>query len=64
LRMLVLGMSAGLVLHDGNALQNFWLLPVVDLFSPVVWLCSIFGRKIVWRGGEFLLERGKLRRRG
>jgi len=64
LRMLVLGVSAGAVLRDGNALRNFWLLPVVDLFSPVVWLCSIFGRKIVWREKEFTLEKGKLRRRG
>jgi ceramide glucosyltransferase len=64
LRLLVLALSAGVVLRDGNALRNFWLLPVVDLFSPVVWLLSIFGKTIVWRGEEFLLEKGKLRRRG
>ena len=61
LRMLVLGVSAGAVLRDGSALRNFWLLPLVDLFSPVVWLCSVFGTKIVWRGEEFVLEKGKLR---
>src|SRR4051812_8555880 len=64
LRMLVLAFSAGAVLRDGNALRNFWLLPIADLLSPVIWVCSVFGRKIVWRGEEFVLEKGKLRRQG
>jgi ceramide glucosyltransferase len=44
------------------ATRHLWLFPLRDLLSPVVWLCSLFGNRIYWRGEEFQLENGKLRR--
>jgi hypothetical protein len=29
----------------------------------VIWFAGWFGRKIIWRGEEFQLEKGRLRRR-
>ena len=49
-------------LGDEHAEKNWWLVPLRDLISPVVWLCSIGGSKIVWRGETFHLRRGKLSR--
>ena len=62
LRLLVLSVSAKLVLGDKAALRNFWLLPILDLMTPLVWLLSIAGNRIMWRGDEFILKAGKLRR--
>lgn len=49
-------------LGDEYARKNWWLVPLRDLISPIVWLCSIWGRKIVWRGETFRLQNGKLSR--
>ena len=49
-------------LGDAYAAKSWWLVPVRDLISPVVWLCSISGSKIVWRGETFQLRSGKLQR--
>ena len=62
LRGAVLRMSAKSILGDRMALRNFWLLPLLDLISPFVWLLSVFGNRILWRGEEFILKSGKLRR--
>jgi ceramide glucosyltransferase len=51
----------GTALRD-PARRYVWLFPVRDLISPVVWLCSLVGSKIYWRGEEFTLKRGKLQR--
>ena len=59
--MLVMFVSST-VLGDSATLANWWLLPLRDLISPLIWLLSIGGKRIVWRGEEFVLERGKLRR--
>ncbi len=64
LRGSVLLASARSVLGDKNALGNFWLMPILDLISPMVWLLSITGNRIVWRGEKFVLKEGKLQRVG
>jgi len=42
-----------------NALRNFWLLPVVDLFSPVGVVVQHLWAEDRWRGEEFVLEKGE-----
>jgi ceramide glucosyltransferase len=48
------------VLRDNQAASGFWFLPHRDLLAPIVWLGGLFGRKIVWRGEQFRLKKGKL----
>jgi ceramide glucosyltransferase len=38
-----------------------WLL-LRDGITPAVWLCSIFGNTVIWRGEKFRLRNGKLSR--
>ncbi|HUR37250.1 MAG TPA: bacteriohopanetetrol glucosamine biosynthesis glycosyltransferase HpnI [Terriglobales bacterium] len=40
-----------------------WLMPLRDLLSPFIWLLSLGGSRIVWRGETFSLHKGKLVRR-
>jgi ceramide glucosyltransferase len=49
-------------LRDTNVMRSLWLLPLRDLMAPLVWLAGMFGRRIVWRGQEFELDNGKLKR--
>lgn len=58
---MALGVGAGL-LGDREVVRSFWLLPLGDFFSVLVWLGSYAGRRIHWRGGDFILDKGKLRR--
>jgi ceramide glucosyltransferase len=53
--------SYGRALGD-HSRKYLWLLPLRDLISPLVWLMSIGGTRIVWRGEEFRLTKGKLQR--
>jgi ceramide glucosyltransferase len=49
------------VIRDGQ-LKRLWLLvPVRDLAALVLWVLSLSGRTIVWRGDEFRLDKGRLR---
>jgi ceramide glucosyltransferase len=50
------------VVGDSAAIAHLWLLPLRDLIAPAVWLMSVFGNRIVWRGEEFRLQDGKLQR--
>jgi ceramide glucosyltransferase len=61
LRWILLAAYAS-ALEDEHAGKSWWLVPLRDLISPIVWLCSIGGRKIVWRGETFRLRQGKLSR--
>jgi len=54
--------TAGLVLRERN-LISLLLLPVRDFIAVVVWLGGLAGGKIVWRGEEFWVESGKLKRK-
>jgi ceramide glucosyltransferase len=50
------------ILSDRAAIANIWLLPLRDLIAPAVWLLSVVGNRIVWRGEVFTLSSGKLQR--
>lgn len=64
LRITMAAVTAISVLKDGDAMRSLWLLPLRDFLAPLIWLAGMFGRKIVWRGEEFELDKGKLRRAG
>jgi ceramide glucosyltransferase len=43
-------------LKDRNALRDFWLIPLRDLFGFAVWLTGIFGNTVDWRGQKLRLR--------
>lgn len=49
------------ILFDRAVLKNLWLMPLRELIGFCVWIASLLGRKIVWRGESFILRKGKLR---
>jgi len=60
---LVLRMTMGWVvgvhwLKDRVLRPNFWLLPLRDFLSFVVWVFSFNGREVEWRGQLFKLADG------
>src|SRR5574341_1201534 len=55
---MALGVGVG-VLGDREVVRSFWLLPLRDALSVLVWLGSYAGRRIHWRGGDFILDKGK-----
>jgi ceramide glucosyltransferase len=50
------------VLHDGQTLKYAWLIPLRDLVAALVWLVSLGGHTVTWRGNRFNLKNGKLTR--
>ncbi|MGD0267595.1 MAG: bacteriohopanetetrol glucosamine biosynthesis glycosyltransferase HpnI [Candidatus Sulfotelmatobacter sp.] len=50
------------VLQDGQVLRNAWLIPFRDLTAVVVWVASLGGHTVTWRGDRFKLKDGKLTR--
>jgi ceramide glucosyltransferase len=48
------------VLCDRQLLRQLWLLPVRDLVAVGVWMASLFGHTVNWRGDRFELKNGKL----
>lgn len=56
---LVVGRS---ILHDRQVVRLLAWIPVRDLFALLIWIMSFAGHKIVWRGDQFRLENGKLKR--
>ena len=56
---LVVGWS---VLRDRQVLKNAWLLPLRDLVAVAVWIVSLGGHTVSWRGEHFKLKDGKLTR--
>jgi ceramide glucosyltransferase len=50
------------VLQDRQVLRSLALIPVRDVFALLVWIVSFAGHSIVWRGDQFSLENGKLKR--
>lgn len=48
-------------LHDRILKRNFWLLPLRDLLSFVIWCFSWIGKRVEWRGRLFEVARdGKM----
>ncbi len=48
----------GLWLKDPIVRTHFWLLPLRDLLGFLLWLISMFGCKVEWRGEVFELQQG------
>ncbi|MGO9087188.1 MAG: bacteriohopanetetrol glucosamine biosynthesis glycosyltransferase HpnI [Candidatus Sulfotelmatobacter sp.] len=50
------------VLRDRHLLRNLWLLPLRDLAAVVIWVASLGGHTVTWRGDRFELNKGRLTR--
>ncbi len=50
------------VLRDRRAVQRAWLIPLRDLVAVAVWMASLAGHTVTWRGDRFRLRDGKLNR--
>jgi ceramide glucosyltransferase len=50
------------VLQDRRIAQDAWLIPLRDLAAAVVWIASLSGHTVTWRGDRFRLKNGKLSR--
>jgi ceramide glucosyltransferase len=50
------------VLRDNQTLKYAWLIPLRDLIGVVIWLASLIGHTVTWRGDRFHLRNGRLSR--
>jgi ceramide glucosyltransferase len=50
------------VLRDRKVLKDAWLIPLRDLLAVAVWIVSLGGHTVTWRGDRFRLKAGKLTR--
>lgn len=50
------------VLQDRRVANDVWLIPLRDLLAVVVWIASLGGSTVTWRGDRFRLKNGKLNR--
>jgi ceramide glucosyltransferase len=50
------------VLGDRQTMKHAWLIPLRDLVAVVVWIASLGGHTVTWRGDRFNLKNGKLTR--
>lgn len=50
------------ILHDRQIAKNLWLIPLRDLLAVAIWIASLAGNTVTWRGEHFRLENGKLTR--
>jgi ceramide glucosyltransferase len=62
LRIAVALFVGGSILRDPQALEFAWLIPLRDLFAVGVWIVSLTGHTVTWRGDRFRLKDGKLTR--
>ena len=61
---LAVSVSVGwVILRDGQVLRYAWLIPVRDLIAVAVWIASLGGHTVIWRGERFRVKDGKLTRR-
>lgn len=49
--------TAGWVLHDPLTARRWWMLPLQDLASFVLWLAGFFGNTVSWRGRRYVIFR-------
>ncbi len=52
------------VLRDHKVLPRLLLIPPRDLAALLIWIASLAGHTVVWRGDSFRLKDGKLARTG
>jgi ceramide glucosyltransferase len=62
LRIAIAIFVGGRILRDPQALKCCWLIPLRDLFAVGVWIASLAGHTVTWRGDRFRLKDGKLTR--
>ena len=62
LRLAVAWVVGGGVLKDRQIPKDTWLIPLRDLIAVVVWIVSLGGHTVTWRGDRFRLKDGKLTR--
>lgn len=62
LRFAVARVVGGSVLEDRKGLKALWLLPLRDLTAAAIWIASLGGHTVIWRGDRFRLKGGKLTR--
>jgi ceramide glucosyltransferase len=55
-RMLAGVLVGAAILKDRNALRDFWLMPLRDLFGLAVWVGGLFGNTVHWRDRELRLR--------
>jgi ceramide glucosyltransferase len=60
LRLAVAWVVGWRVLKDSQVLRDAWLIPLRDLFAVAVWIVSLGGHTVTWRGDRFHLRDGKL----
>jgi threonyl-tRNA synthetase len=61
-RLLAGWAAAGLVLRDSLTVRRWFLVPLEDLWSFLLWLAAFFGNTIEWRGRRYeLLKDGRFR---
>jgi ceramide glucosyltransferase len=47
--------TAAWVLHDSLTAEKWWMLPLQDLASFVLWLAGFFGNTVSWRGRRYVV---------
>ena len=57
-RYLAAFLIGGVAMQDQRLRHYFYLLPVRDLLSFVIWLTSFVGNTVYWRGDRFRLAAG------
>jgi ceramide glucosyltransferase len=60
LRFVMAWQVAITVMRDRPILRHFWLIPLRDVVAVLVWVAGFLGNKVLWRGNEFRLIKGKL----
>jgi len=55
-RAMAAGAVAGWVLHDPLTRRRWWLVPLQDIVSFLVWIGGFFGNTILWRGRKYHLR--------
>ncbi len=50
------------VLRDRQVVHYAWLIPLRDIVAPMIWISSLTGHTVAWRGDIFTLKDGKLAR--
>lgn len=50
------------ILRDNKVVRYLWLIPVRDLIAVAMWIASLGGHTVIWRGDRFRVKGGKLTR--
>jgi len=47
-------------LRDPLLKRRWWLVPLWDALAPVIWIASLFSKRVRWRGEEYDVRQGHL----